>query len=232
MRLLLVPLLACAAALAVVSVALAQPQVPATFYGSVTVDGAPAPSGTEVRGLVDGVDCTQAPPGQRPVFQDGATTAYVAYVVHDSQRAGCARAGSRVSFTIGGRPAVQTAVWQPGPIRLDLSTGNQPPIPLPSPDGTVASQLQTVTAESGTAAAPTSDATLSRPTGTPPTDDVRFDQTPQPPGSGAEDPAPTADGGSSVLPVLVSVLLVLGLGAGAAGYLLSRRYRQPPAGLP
>ena len=118
--------------------AFAQPAIPATFFGSVTVDGEPAPPGAEVRGLIDGFDCTQSPPGQRPVFRDGEIAAYVIYVVHDSQRPGCARDGSRVTFTIAGRPAVQTAVWKAGPSRLDLSTGNQSPIPLPSAIGTFA----------------------------------------------------------------------------------------------
>ena len=213
------------AAVATVTLALAQPSVPATFWGSVTVDGAPAPAGSEVRAVVNGVDCTQAPAGQRPVFVDGGTAAYVVYVVHETQRPGCATAGSRITFTIDGRPAVQTAVWQPGPVHLDLSTGNQPPIPLPT--GTIAAALET--AAGGTEPAGSVQPTLSRPSGTPPTDDVRFDRTPQPPGSGQETPAVKEDGGSSVLPWVLGVLAAIVLGAGAAGFFLSRRYRQPEA---
>ena len=85
MRTLAVPLAAFIATVVTVTAVLAQPQLPATFYGSVTVDGRPAEAGTEVRGLVGGFDCTQAAPGERPVLRDGETTAYVLYVVHESR---------------------------------------------------------------------------------------------------------------------------------------------------
>ena len=39
-----------------VQIASAQPSVPATFYGSVTVNGQAAPTGSEVRGFIDGLD--------------------------------------------------------------------------------------------------------------------------------------------------------------------------------
>lgn len=202
--------------------ALAQPSVPATFWGSVTVDGAPAKAGAEVRALIEGVDCTQAPLGQRPVFVEGETAAYVAYVVHESQREGCAKSGSRITFTINGRPAVQTAVWQPGPIHLDLSTGNQPPIPLPT--GTVVSALET--AASGTQPPASASPTLARPSGVPPTDDVTFDRTPGVPVPGGQDPAVKEKGDSTVLPWVLAAIAMLTLGAGAGGYLLSRRQRR------
>jgi hypothetical protein len=209
------------------AVVLAQPSIPATFYGSVTVDGEPAAAGVEVRGLVNGMDCTQSDPGERPVIRDGETAAYVLYVVHESQRPGCARDGSTITFTIGERPAVQTATWKPGPQRLDLSVGSAPPIPLPSPTGTVAAAIETAI---GTAGAATSAPTLGpRPTGTPPTDDVRFDGTPVPPGGQATaQAADDGDGGGSGLVIVLGALAVLAIAGGAAGIALSRRRR--PAG--
>lgn len=177
--------------------AFAQPQLPATFYGSVTVDGKPAAAGTEVRGLVNGIDCTQSAIGERPVIRDGETAAYVIHVVHETQRPGCASSNSTVTFTIGGRPAAQTAPWKPGPLRLDLSTGAAPPIPLPSP------------------------------TGTPPTDDVRFDSTPLPPGADDPARDSEDSGGRPVIAMVAGGLLVAaGLGAGAA-YAIRRKRPPP-----
>lgn len=208
------------------STASAQPSVPATFYGSVTVDGKPAADGAEVRAVVNGLDCSQPAPGTRPVIRDGETAAYVLSVVHESQRPGCARDGSPVSFTIDGRPAVQSGVWKPGPIHLDLSAGAAPPIPLPSPTGTLAAIVATETA----AATPPTSATLVRPSGTPPTDDVTFDRTPVPPGatpSNLNEREVKGDGGSPVLLIVIVVLAVLGAAGAGAGFALSRR-RTPP----
>ena len=220
-------LLAVTASLALASVALAQPQIPATYFGSVTVDGAPADAGIEVRAFVNELDCTQAPPGQQPVFIDGEIAAYVLYVVHESQRPGCAREGSRVTFTIGGRPSNQTAIWKAGPIRLDLSTGNASPIPLPSLTNTPAGGLSTPGAStpgsSETAAA--ASRTAPRPTGTPPTDDVRFDSTPLPPGATPPDDDGGDGGGSPIWLILAGTLLILAGAAGAAGYVLSCKHR-------
>ena len=219
----LIPLAAVLAGVVTVSGVLAQPQVPATFYGSVTVDGRPAESGTEVRGLVGGVDCTQSAPGERPVLRDGDTAAYVLYVVHDSQRPGCARDGSTVTFTIGGRPATQTAIWKPGPIRLDLSTGAEPPIPLPSPTGTIAAAIGTAVG----ATVPPPTGTVARPTGPPPTDDVTFGtasatasrEAAGAPGSEGDD----SDGGSGVLSVIfIAVAALAAVGGGLGIYRAGR----------
>lgn len=204
--------------------AFAQPQLPATFYGSVTVEGAPAANGVEVRGFVNGVDCTQAAPGERTVIRDGEVSAYVLYVVHESQRPGCATANSVVTFTIAGRAAVQSVAWKPGPVHLDLSVGTAPPIPLPSPSGTVAAAIETGTSVVADSATPNPSATLSRPTGTPPTDDVHFDQTQKPP---VVSPGANDGGGPSVLAYAVAGLLVLTAAAGAAAFALRRR--SPPA---
>lgn len=222
------------ALLAFAASAWAQPSVPATFYGSVTVDGAPAEAGLEVRGFVDGADCSQSSPGERPIIRDGGTSAYVLYVVHETQRPGCARDGSTITFTIGERAAVQTAVWKPGPMRLDLSVGAAPPIPLPSPTGTIASAVQTAEGPSGGSGAGTtpggSATVLNRPTGTPPTDDVRFDGTPVPGGTPqAPETARDGDDGGSGLAIVLGALAVLAIAGGALGIVLARRQRAKEA---
>ncbi len=224
-------LVGCSVGLALLASSVAaQPQLPATFFGSVTVDGKPALDGIEVRAIVKGQDCSQAPPGQRLVVRDGDNAAYVLSVVHESQRAGCATDGVPVTFTIGGVRAVQVAIWKPGPIRLDLSTGAAPPIPLPVSTGTVTAIFATETA--GAAGVPTS-ATLARPTGTPPTDDVQFGRTPAPPSSVTPPELTPPVGESAGFPVvwaLVAGLVVVG-GAGAAiGLALSRRRPPIPPG--
>ncbi|MGE0601396.1 MAG: hypothetical protein AB7J35_18270 [Dehalococcoidia bacterium] len=205
----------------VFAAAAAQPQLPATYYGSVTINGEPAPSGIEVRGFVNGIDCSQSPPGEHVVIREGGIAAYVLYVVHDSQRPGCATEKSIVTFTIDGVPAIQQAPWKVGPNRLDLSTGSASPIPLPSPTGTIGAVI-------GSAAAgtmqPSASSTLARPTGTPPTDDVHFDRTVT---IGPESIS-SDDGGSSLLVVLGIVLGVLALAGGGAGLFLARRSRNAP----
>jgi hypothetical protein len=216
------------AAVAAAGGAFAQPQIPATFYGSVTIDGAPAAAGTEVRAVVNGLDCTQAAPGQRPVFIDGDIAAYVLYVVHETQREGCARDGSRVTFTINGRPAMQTAVWKAGPIPLDLSSGNASLIPLPSPTPTLVSAVETLTAAAETTEAAVTETPTPKAV-TPPTEGARLDSTPLPPGAASPDGGGDSDG-SSMLPVLGGILIVLAVGAGTAGYVLSRKHRMAADG--
>ena len=211
-------------ALATVSAATAQPSLPATFYGSVTIDGQPAPTGTDVRGFIGENDCTQSAPGERPAVREGEATAYVIAVVHESQRPGCARAGATVTFTIDGEPAAQTAEWQAGPTRVDLSIGPGDIIPLP-----------TATASTD-GPPPTSTNLPSEPSpipGTPPTDDITLPgtQTPPPSETPGEDGIVSAAGsdeddsssGSSVLPIVVAVLGIIAVAGAAGGFALSRR---------
>ncbi|MCX7617733.1 hypothetical protein [Tepidiforma sp.] len=207
--------------LLVPAIARAQPQIPATVYGSVTIDGQPAPTGTEVRAFIGPVDCTQAAPGERPAFRDGAATAYVVTVLHESQRPGCGRTGAVVTFTIDGRPALQSVAWEPGPIRLDLSLGSATTIPLPTSTPT----------PPGGAATP---APPPLRTGTPPTDDITPPGNLQPggaggPGGSAAGPSmqPQPGSGSPLWPWLV--IPAAGIAA-AAGFAALRLRRKRPAG--
>ncbi|QFG02360.1 hypothetical protein [Tepidiforma bonchosmolovskayae] len=191
--------------------AAAQPQIPATVYGSVTIDGQPAPNGTEVRAFIGSTDCTQAAPGERLAFREGQATAYVVTVLHESQRPGCGRTGAVITFTVDGRPALQSVAWEPGPIRLDLSLGSPTVIPLPTATPTLPG-----------AASPTA---RPAPTGPPPTDDVALPGTlvPSPPDVRAAGDPRSGGSGAPLWPWLAGALLVLAAGAAAAVVALRRR---------
>ena len=191
--------------------AAAQPQIPATVYGSVTIDGQPAPTGTEVRAFIGSTDCTQAAPGERLAFREGQATAYVVTVLHESQRPGCGRTGAVITFTVDGRPALQSVAWEPGPIRLDLSLGSPTVIPLPTATPTLPGS-----------ASPTA---RPAPIGPPPTDDVALPGTlvPSPPDVRAAGDPRSGGSGAPLWPWLAGGLIVLAAGAAAAVVALRRR---------
>ena len=205
-------IIAVAALLATFGSAFAQPQLPSAVYGSASIDGKPVPDGTQVRGYIDGNDCTQ-PSGLRGTVTDGAASGYVINVMHETQRAGCGKDGKTITFTIDGRPAPQSVQWKIGIQRLDLNIGEGQPIALPT--------LTPIPAGSSPIA-PTAVAAVSavpQPTGPPPTGDVQFGGAatrPQPPANATGSEAPVA----AILLLLVAVIAVAG---GVAGYLLSRR---------
>ncbi|MDZ7729104.1 MAG: hypothetical protein U5Q44_13420 [Dehalococcoidia bacterium] len=199
-------------ALAVVSQARAQPAVPATFYGSVAIEGQPVPGGTEVRAFIDGTDCTQDGDHFRTAVVVDGVSQYSIEVMHESQEPGCGVPGREVTFTVAGQPADQVAEWEPGPQRVDLTVGGGTPLPLPS--GTA-----TPGAEETSPASPT----LERPTGTPPLDDVDPDDVL---GGGdtqeQQQPAETS-GATGVLPwVLGTAAVTLAVGV-TTGWYISRR---------
>lgn len=201
--------------------ALAQPQIPSSFYGSVTVDGQPAPDDIEVRAFIDGIDCTQAPPGESLAAREGDVTIYVLHVVHESQRPGCGRDGRAVTFTVAGLSASQQAIWRPGPQQADLSTGAGPVVPLPSATATPAAAP---TLAAG-AASPT---VLVRPTGTPPTDDIQLPGALTPVAPAATPPSPPADpDGGSALGMLAAALGIITAAGIGGGILLARRRPHP-----
>lgn len=121
------------------SQSLAQPSIPATYFGTVSVDGEAPPDGTEVRGFVDGVDCTQVDGDVAGTVVIDGVAQYSLTIVHESQQPGCGAEGREVTFTIDGQAAVQSATWSAGTHRLDLSVGEGEPPPLPTPTSAVAS---------------------------------------------------------------------------------------------
>lgn len=197
----------------------AQPLIPATFFGSASIDGKPVADATEVRGFVDGKDCTQ-PSERKGALGDGAVSAYVISVMHESQSPGCGSEGRTVTFTIGGRPATQSATWKLGARRLDLNSGGGEPLPpstssVPTPGPTQVAASATDVARF-----------TPKPAGALPTDDVSLAGTPGGAAAAANPPAGSGDSGTPVLLWLPGVALLLAIG-GAAGLALSRRPGSP-----
>lgn len=216
------------------SEAVAQPQLPSTFYGSASIDGQPVPNGTLVRAYIDGVDCTQGT-GASGTFAEGNSAAYVVHVIHESQKEGCGREGKTVTFRIGDATPSQTAPWRAGPRQLDLNAGSGQPVPLPTatpvtptvPASTPAGTPTASPADLITRTPPATSGT-DAPTGTTPTGDVRFGQTPKPPGDG--DPGDSSDddpGGFPIGLALLAAFVLLAAGGGAVGLLMSRRATSP-----
>ena len=199
--------LAASAALFVLVIAVAQPQVPATYFGTATINGLNAPDDTPVRAFVNGNDCTQ--PGASGTITDGGVSSYVIVVMHESQREGCGSNGDLVSFRIGDAEAGQTAEWSAGIQELNLNAGEGSPVALPTPTETA-----TISAATATAAALLTPETG----GPPPTDD---------PGVLAPaigEPAVLAEESSSSLVAWVAIILgVLAFGGAVGGWALSRK---------
>lgn len=215
-------------------VAVAQPQLPATFYGTASIDGAPVPDGTPVRALIDGKDCTQPGPAQRGTIRDGGVSAYVLTVMHESQEPGCGREGKTVTFTIGGWPATQVATWRSGaPQRLDLNAGAGQAPPLPTPTPAPPGSAETPPPATGTTGETTPAGAGSTPAGSSPSAVAATPVSP-PPGLSplvTARPSPPLDrgaegsGGSAWLPFLAAVVVLALAGAGA-GFVLSRGQRR------
>jgi hypothetical protein len=104
---------------------------PAVFEGSVSVyqpdtTYTMAPEGTPVQAYVADQLC-----GESTIFTvHPGPNMYQVAVLPDALRGGCGTEGASVTFTIGGQPANEEAVWQTGVHRLELSVG-QPPSPTP-----------------------------------------------------------------------------------------------------
>ena len=120
---------------------------PATFFGTVTVDGGSVSDGTAVLALIDGNVCGEA---QREPGRKGTWTAtearpeygiksgdslYVVDVVSDSQVPGCGTDGTIVTFLIAGRPGHQVGLWKAGqnPLNLTAETPAHAGEPITTP---------------------------------------------------------------------------------------------------
>jgi len=113
------PMIVLFLAVAIVSAhaATAVAQVPPTrFFGIVTVGGELAPSGTEIKGFVNGIEC-----GTTVI--EGDDGLYILDVAHTASIGGCAMEdGELVSFTINGAPANQVIEFAQGMfVNVDLS---------------------------------------------------------------------------------------------------------------
>lgn len=211
---------------------LAQPQIPATFYGTASIDGRVPPPNADIRAFIDGIDCTQLGPSARFVV-DGGVGKYVVSVIHESQREGCGRDGRTVTFTIAGQPAGQTGTWKAMPQNLNLNAGSGTPAPLPTAtappatptDSGVSSGGPLATASGGSVAStPGATATLIG-DGPARADDGVI----RPLGTTTRTPVSSNGGpkseGSNVLPIVLLVIAGVGLVGGVAGGILVRRKR-------
>lgn len=195
--------------------------VPSTFWGTVAVDGASVPAGTEVRGFIDGRDCTQLGDNYRTVAVDLGVSSYAIEVVHESQVPGCGAEGRMVTFMVGGVLAAQSVPWAFGPTRIDLTVGGDAALPLPaatSPD------------PAGLTATATAAAAFTPLAGTPPLDDVDpreiiggagGSSTPGVPSSGS------GSGATAFLPLATAVIAIAAAGAGGGWWLARRSARRP-----
>ena len=91
----------------------AQPSPPTRFYGTLTIDGAPAPAGTMVRAFVGDKDCTNA----REPFTVPAGS-YAVEVGHTTQTPGCGEIGTTVTFRVGTRTANERGTFETGSFQL------------------------------------------------------------------------------------------------------------------
>ncbi len=213
-------LAATAVAIAMAGLAHAQPGFPASFHGAVAVDGKPVPDGTEVRGFINGIDCTQLGDNYRTTLTIDGVSQYAIEVVHQSQKDGCGDDGRIVTFTVAGVPARETAEWKAGvtEINLNVGAGTGPTLPPPTATPTLE---PTQVAQTATEAAQ-----FTPIPGTPPTDEVTPPggtpgptRTSAPPSAGGNDGS-QGGGGAFVLAAAVIALLILGV---VGGTLLARR---------
>jgi len=120
--------------LAAVAQASAQFQPPSTVFGSIADSEGTVEAGLPVEAYIGDTLCGKD--GKTEFTGDGSArvTVYVVDVVDESQTPGCGRrdAGTRIRIKVGDRFAEQTAVWNPGPVQLDLTFGNATPVAIPT----------------------------------------------------------------------------------------------------
>ena len=98
----------------------APPAFPHEFYGSVTIDGAPAPAGTVIAGVIGGRECesvTTTVPGE---YGSSSRHKGANLLVWGSAE----QAGETITFLVAGTAAKETTTYTPGErTRLDLTVG-------------------------------------------------------------------------------------------------------------
>jgi len=111
------------------------PGPPATVFGSIADSEGPVEAGLPVEAYIGDTLCGE---GQTEYVGegDGRVTVYWADVFVEGQTPGCGYDGAEIRLKIGDRFAPQTARWQAGPVRLDITFGSATPVPIPTPTPT------------------------------------------------------------------------------------------------
>jgi hypothetical protein len=119
------------------------PMPPATFFGTITLDGNHVSDSTAVVALIDGKVCGEGEkePGQKGTWTateaspeygiESGDSLYAVDVVSDSQVPGCGTDGAIVTFLIAERPAHQKGLWIAGSNPLNLTAGTPPHVGEP-----------------------------------------------------------------------------------------------------
>ena len=119
-------------------IAKAQPSPPASFAGTVKLDGQSVPDGTPILARVNGNLCGEGSrrPGEKGTWTSDRDLAdlgakegdsiYIVDVVSDSQTPGCGTEGATVTFEVDGRPANEQAPWKAGFNARNLTVGQAP----------------------------------------------------------------------------------------------------------
>ncbi len=110
----------------------AAPPLPATFYGTVKVNGANVPAGTSVDAYIGGISYAS-----KPVQISGADTVYVLDVPGDIPEIAGKEGGvegDAIQFRVGGLVCAQTSVWHQGTqTNLNLTATGTMPTLTPTP---------------------------------------------------------------------------------------------------
>ena len=122
------------------SVVLAQQQIPHAFLGLATVNGNPASDGTVVAALVD---------GRQVVAESVSGGSYPVLLVEPDANS---FVGKTVTFTIGGIPANETALWTQGEVtQLNLTASPTQATPVPQATAAATATPVLVVGEKGDA---------------------------------------------------------------------------------
>lgn len=110
------------------------PKLPLSVYGEVTIDGEPAPAGTEIVALIDGDERGEIVTTEDGVY-GGSAMGDEKLVVdgHESDD------GAAVTFLVDGTEADETVTWEPGAdtevtLTVDTASDGGGSIAVPAPD--------------------------------------------------------------------------------------------------
>lgn len=163
---------------------------PTRAFGSVTIDGQPAPLGTVVQAVINDKLCGE---GVVRFVNDALPQGYVVDVQSNASSSGCGADGDTIRFRVGGVEATETGEFQTGTfLRLDLTVAGQVATPAagatPPPFGAEASPTP-IPAVAPTVAPAAGGAS---PTAAPPDGSGSPTATPEATATGTADAGPTA----------------------------------------